>query len=313
MKKTNILVKFFQKTKFPAFFGVYLFLVAFLLGIITQQYLTKNNLSLFQTKVEQKSETNQIDLNKLQEEVLPTKGYIFNFKWGNLGKKLIDDGVIDEVKLSQALTGGDALPPEYKKYLDGTEQQIELNASNAQFWVDVLWGLGLANKNEILENGPMVEGGNTANFASTGGWTIGKKDPMSLYSKFSYITLTPEQQIKVQEIADGVYRPCCGNSTAFPDCNHGMAALALIELMVSQNFSEDEVYRTVLAFNSYWFPQTYLDVSYHFSRSGKDWKSVPAKEILSKTFSSAMGYQSIKKQIGEVSWPALKRFGGCGA
>lgn len=311
-----------KKTKFPAFFGVYLFVVAFLLGIFTQQYITKNKLSFFQAKVEQNLDPNKasfllrnkIDLEKLQEEVLPTKGHVFKVKWGDLGKKLVSDGVIDEVKLAQALTGGDALPEEYKKYLDGSDQQqIELNASNAQFWVDVLWGLGLANKNEILENGPMVERGNTANFASTGGWTIGKKDPMSLYSKFSYITFTPEQQIKVQEIAGGVYRPCCGNSTAFPDCNHGMAALGLIELMVSQNFSESEIYKTVLAFNSYWFPQTYLDVSYHFAKSGKDWKNVPAKEILSKTFSSAMGYQAIKKQIGEVSWPALKNFGGCGA
>lgn len=312
-----------KKAKFSALFGVYLFVVAFLLGILTQQYIGKNNLNFSinglrlgfsQAKVEQNLDSNKIDLNKLQEEVLPSKGYVFQIKWGNLGKKLVEDGVIDEVKLTKALTGGDTLPEEYKKYLDGSDQpQIELNASNAQFWVDVLWGLGLANKNEILEKGPMVEGGNIANFASTGGWTIGKKGPMEVYSKYQYISLTPEQQTVVKEIADGVYRPCCGNSTAFPDCNHGMAALALIELMVSQGFSKEEIYKTVLAFNSYWFPQTYLDISYHFAKNGKDWKQVPASEILSKTFSSAMGYQVIKKQVGEVSWPALQRFGGCGA
>jgi hypothetical protein len=46
------------------------------------------------------------------------------------------------------------------------------------------------------------------------------------------IKLTPEQQKKVGEIAQNVYRPS-GNSTWFPDCNHGMAALAAIELMVA--------------------------------------------------------------------------------
>lgn len=306
---------FYKKVHKPfLFFSLYIFVVAFLLGIITQQYLTKNNLNLFQSKAEQKREVDKIDLSKLQEEVLPAKGFTFKFKWGTLGKQLVDDGVINEVKLAQALTGTDNLPPEYKKYLEAADQQVELNTSNAQFWVDVLWGLGLANKNEILEKGPIKEGGNIANFASTGGYTISSKEPMQLYSKFSYIPLSAQQQVKVKEIADNVFRPCCGNSTAFPDCNHGMAALALIELLVSQNYSEDEIYKTVLAFNSYWFPQTYLDVSYHFAKNGQGFKKVSAKEILSKTFSSAMGYQVIKKQLGNIEWPLLKRQGGgCGA
>lgn len=299
--------------------AVYLFVLAFLLGMVTQQVLSTKKLNFPFKFAQQKSQTvveqtGQIDLNKLQEEVLPVKGHTFNIKWGEMGKKMVADGVIDEAKLAKAVTGTDTLPPEYKKYLDGSETaKIELNQQNAQFWVDVLWGLGLANKNEILDKGPMVEGGKTANFASTGGYTIGAKEPMALYSKYSYINLSAEQQIVVSEIAGGVFRPCCGNSTAFPDCNHGMAALGLIELMVSQNFSKDEIYKTVLAFNSYWFPQTYLDISYHFAKAGRDWKTVMPAEILSKTFSSAMGYQVIKKEVGDVSWPALKSFGGCGA
>lgn len=260
------------------------------------------------------AKTIEPDLAQLQETVLPAKGFVFNIKWSNLGKRMIDDGVIDEKKLAKAIAGSEELPPEFKKYLDGSEQgQIEINQASAQFWVDVLWGLGLANKNEILEKGPMVEGGQAANFASTGGYTIGVKKPMDIYSKYSYITLIPEQQAVVKEIAGSVYRPCCGNSTAFPDCNHGMAALALIELMVSQNFSRDDIYKTVLAFNSYWFPQTYLDISYHFAKNGRDFKTVPASEILSKTFSSSAGYQAIKRQIGPQNWPSLQGGKGCGA
>lgn len=298
---------------------------AFFLGVAFQQLISEKNLQLsfqkwklainFSPKkiTAQTQENLQIDLVSLQEEVLPASGFVFSkIKWGDLGKKMVADGVLDERKLAQAVVGEDSLPPELKKYLDGSDQQIELSLQNAQFWVDVLWGLGLANKNDILEKGPMVSEGNTANFASTGGYTIGTKDPMKLYSKYNYIQLSAQQQGVVEEIASGIFRPCCGNSTAFPDCNHGMAALALIELMVSQNFSKDEIYQTVLKFNSYWFPQTYLDISYHFAKNNRDFNSVPAQEILSKTFSSSAGYGALKKQIGEVNWPVIK-ISGCGA
>jgi len=227
---------------------------------------------------------------------------------------MIDDGVIDEKKLAQAIAGADSLPPSVEKYMKGNVSEIEVNAENAQFWVDVLWGLGLANKNKILDEGPMITtNGSAANYASTGGYTLGKMDPMQIYSKFSYINLNDQQQKVVEAIADGVFRPCCGNSTAFPDCNHGMAALGLIELMVSQGKSKEEIYKTVLAFNSYWFPQTYLDVAYHFTKAGRDYAKVPASQILSKTFSSAMGYQAIRREVGQIAWPALKGAGSCGA
>lgn len=253
------------------------------------------------------------NLTQLQEKVLPKKGYKFKINWADLGKRMIEDGVIDETKLSQAITRQDALPSNLQKYLEDGQKEIELNQENAQFWVDVLWGLGLANKNPILEKGPMVEGGQTANFASTGGYTLGQKSAMELYSKFSYLQLSESQQKMVEEIAGGIYRPCCGNSTAFPDCNHGMAALALVQLMVSQNKGKDEIYKTVLAFNSYWFPQTYLDIAYHFAKNGRDYKKVLPQEILSKTFSSIMGYQALKRQIGNIPWPFLQGAGSCGA
>lgn len=307
-KKSN------QFNKLFVLVGTALIVMAFLIGKYSPAVsinIKTNNLSV----VKPTPTPVGPDLVKLQEEVLPKSGYVFKIKWADLGKRMISDGVIDETKLAQALVGQDTLPVEFKKYLDGLSgDQIELNTENARFWVDVLWALGLSNKNEILEKGPMAANGDTANFASTGGYTIGRKKPMDLYSKFSYIQLTPEQQVRIVEIAGNIYRPCCGNNTAFPDCNHGMAALALVELMVSQNFSNEDIYKTVLAFNSQWFPQTYLDVAYHFAKNGRDYRSVPASEILSKTFSSASGYQAIKGQIGVVDWPLLKKSsGGCGA
>ncbi|MCL5019394.1 MAG: hypothetical protein M1426_02810 [Patescibacteria group bacterium] len=290
-------------------------LVAFLSGMYTQQLMSKGKTVSSSNIAASPTPVPGLDLNKLQEEVIPPQGYKFSVNWGDLGKRMVDDGVIDKTKLAQALTGTDKLPPEFEKYFDGSDQKtLDLNDEYSHFWVDVLWAVGLSNKNEILEKGPMMEQGNAANFASTGGYTLGVMDAMTYYSKFSYIQLNEKQQALVKEIAENVYRPCCGNSTYFPDCNHGMAALGLIELMASQNKSKDEIYKTVLAFNSYWFPQTYYDIAYHFAKNGRNFKDVSAKEILSKTFSSAMGYQAIRKQIGNINWPALKQSGGsCGA
>jgi hypothetical protein len=45
------------------------------------------------------------------------------------------------------------------------------------------------------------------------------------------IPLTAEQQALVEEVAAEIYRPCCNNSTLFPDCNHGMAMLGFLELL----------------------------------------------------------------------------------
>lgn len=293
---------------------IYLVSISFVLGMVTQQlFIGKQWIRL--NKPVASSNPQAINLEALQEQVLPKNGFVFKIRWGDLGKRLIEDGIIDKSKLTQALVGEEgSLSQEMEKYLDGSNQaQIELNETNARFWVDVLWGLGLANKNDILEKGPMTANGDASNFASTGGWTIGVKQPMQIYSKYEYIKLNIEQQALVQEIAEGVFRPCCGNSTAFPDCNHGMAALALIELMVSQGFSKDEIYKTVLAFNSYWFPQTYLDIAYHFAKNNRDFKNVSALELLSKTFSSSQGYQAIKRQIGVIDWPVLKSGSSCGA
>src|SRR3989344_3919732 len=286
-------------------------IIIFLLGVITGQRgrVSKANPV---TQLNNQNADN-VKLQALTNKVFPQNGYVFNLQWKDLGKRMVDDGVIDEKKLAKSLVGDQPMPAQLTKYLDGSSQKIELNESNSHFWVNVLWALGLANKNEILESGPMVQNGNTANFASTGGYTIGQKQPMDIYNKYFYINLTDKQQRQVAEIASNIYRPCCGNSTAFPDCNHGMAALGLIELMVSQNKSTDEIYKTVLAFNSYWFAQTYLDIAYYFDKNERDYSKVPAKEILSKTFSSAMGYQVIRKKVGTISWPSLKSGGSCGA
>lgn len=75
------------------------------------------------------------------------------------------------------------------------------------------------------------------------------------------IPLTPEQQARVEEAAAAVYRPCCGNPTLFPDCNHGMAMLGLLELMASEDASVDEMFAAAKYVNAYWFPQQALETA----------------------------------------------------
>src|SRR3989344_6501798 len=62
--------------------------------------------------------------------------------------------------------------------------------------LNMFWALGLANKNDILEHGPMIDPqyGGAGGFASTGGWTLAQGNAMDHYSMNQLITLTPEQQ-----------------------------------------------------------------------------------------------------------------------
>ena len=234
--------------------------------------------------------------------VLPAGGITVAIDWGDTGTRLVETGAIDMEKYRQYY--GDGQSRELLSYLTDTQGTgITINEDNAQFWVNTLWALGLVQKSQVLDEGVMGTDyrAELGNFASTGGWTLGAKPAVDLYSSAELVPLTAQQQQLVQKISEGVYRPCCGNSTAFPDCNHGMAALGLIELMVSQGAAEDDIYRALLAFNSYWFTQTYLDLAYYFQTyENTAWADVDPRRVLSAEFSSAQGYQKIKQRIGTI-------------
>ena len=73
---------------------------------------------------------------------------------------------------------------------------------------------------------------------------------MDHYSRHTLIKLTQKQQALVDTVSRGIYRPCCGNSAHFPDCNHGMAMLGLLERMASQGASEQDMWKAALTVNS---------------------------------------------------------------
>jgi len=252
-----------------------------------------------------------LDLSKLAQEVLPQEGFTLPINWGDIGPRLISAGVIDLAKFEKGVMPSD----EQKKILrEGGNIPIKIDANNSQFVVDMLWALGLAQKSIVYIEGPLGKeyGGQRGNFASTGGWSLAKGDAVDYLNKFDLIPLSDEQQKQVGEIAKGVYRPCCGNSTWFPDCNHGMAALAAIELLVSKGYSDEEVYKYILELNSFWFPDTYLTTATYFARQGTAWKDVSAKEVLGEAYSSAKGAGEIYAKVGPLPFSGGAG-GSCGA
>ena len=259
------------------------------------------------------SSVSQIDLTSLSSQVLPEEGVELPITWGDLGQQMIADGVIDEQKF-RALFEGGLTNTEEQMLTGNSDQPIVLTQQNSRYLLDLLWAFGLANKNDILDNGEMTDTqyGGAGNFASTGGWSLAKGAGIDHYSKHTYVTLTSEQQALVDKVSRGIYRPCCGNSTHFPDCNHGMAMLGLLELMAKNGANEQQMYDVALKVNSFWFPQTYLDLATYFKEQGQDWNQVDAKTALSAEYSSAQGYQQTRQKIQSLPKPQ-QGGGGCGA
>ncbi|MFH0806542.1 MAG: hypothetical protein V1885_02355 [Candidatus Brennerbacteria bacterium] len=207
---------------------------------------------------------------------------LFPAALGELEGKLIDAGVIDRIRWE-----------------------------NARTKLNLLWAFGLANENPILTQGSMMDPryGGAGDFASTGGWTLAKGSAMDHYAMHRFVTLTDEEQDLVERVSKNIYRPCCGNSVYFPDCNHGMAMLGYLEILAAQDTSEDEMYRAALAMNEEWFPDTYDAIRRYFEARGVVWADVDPKVALGGDFSSAEGYARVLSEVD----PIPSRGGGsCG-
>ncbi|MDP3975217.1 MAG: hypothetical protein Q8P88_02960 [Candidatus Jorgensenbacteria bacterium] len=202
--------------------------------------------------------------------------------WDDLEEQLVEAGVIDAAQRARA----------------GTK-------------LNLLWAFGLANANPILTEGPMMDPryGGAANFASTGGWTLARGSAMDHYAAHRFVTLTKEEQVLVERVSKNIYRPCCGNSTYFPDCNHGMAMLGLLELMAAGGADERAMYRAALAVNSEWFPDTYDAIRRHFAARGVASENIDPKVALGPEFSSAEGYARV---LAEVEPSPASGGGSCG-
>ena len=309
------------KPLLPAFVGfVLLFLVAYL-PVISHKY---NFSFTFQKKTQTASLTNTIkssapNASDILESINPVSGFTLNVAYGNLGPQLLAAGIIDFDKMKALYEqSGQPLTSEQIKILtEGSDEKIKITPETSYFLLNFFWALGLANKNIILDEGAMTKYGadQIGNFASTGGWTLGTKPAMEFYSKFEIIRLNPGQQLILEDFADNSYRPCCSNPVSFPDCNHGMAALALGELMASQGASSDQIFEAYKYFNSFWFPQTYLDVATYFKAAeGKNWSQVDNRIVAGKDFSTPQGWQRVRQWLTAQGLleKAPSSGGGCG-
>ncbi len=251
-------------------------------------------------------------LEGVEEKVLPSKGIVLPVRWGDLGARMVSAGVIDGEKFEQLYASRGGLDEETRSLLYGENNgNLRMTLENSGTILNLLWALGLGTKNDILETGPMrdTQYGGAGNFASTGGWSLSAGDAMSHYSRYPFIVLTQEQQQVVERVSKNIYRPCCNNATYFPDCNHGMAMLGLLELMASQGVSEKEMYKVALQVNAYWFPDTYLTIAQYLDSKGMDWNTADPKELLGANYSSGSGYQQIQSQ---VITPVQRSGGSCG-
>src|SRR3989344_5049150 len=245
-----------------------------------------------------------VNVDNLKGVVIPKDGFVVPVVWGSLGKQLVEGGVIDETQFENIYASQGGLSSSEKQLLYGdTKEKLVINSDNAHILLNLLWAFGLANENPVLSGGPMVDPqyGGFENFASTGGWTLSTGSIVEHYNQHQFVSLTDEQQALIERVSKGIYRPCCDNSTYFPDCNHGMAMLGLLELLASQGANESQMYAVALQVNSYWFPDAYLTLASYFSNKEIPWSEVDPKLVLGFDYSSASGFGKVLTKIEPVS------------
>ena len=139
------------------------------------------------------------EISRLVEQVIPTDGYEVAVAYGDLGPQLLESGAIDFDRFVERYEkGGAPLTDLQRKILtEGVDEPIVIQRDNAHFLLNFFWALGLTNQNPILEQGPMMEysDGDIGRFASTGGWTLGQKDPTDLYSAQQSSNYPPNNKV----------------------------------------------------------------------------------------------------------------------
>lgn len=265
--------------------------------------------------------TNPKTGNRIYDEVvakvLPEKGFQSKIVLKDSILKLVENGVIDKQKFEALYQERGGLPNEFKDVLTkSSNKSILLTRENANHYVNLLWALGLSNYMSTNNKSPIL-GDSLFDFASTGGWNLGKEENGGVYfNKFGIVKLTKEQEVLVTKIAQNTYRPCCDNSTFFQDCNHGSALLGLLQLGATQGMSEDELYREALAFNSFWFPHNYIQTALYFKVvKNIDWEGVNPKEVMGYKYSAISQWsKNVAQEVAKIPNLIPKQEGGgsCG-
>ena len=95
--------------------------------------------------------------SEIEEKVLPSQGVVLPIRWGDLGAKLVDAGVIDAERFRAIYDQRGAFTEEYESLLFGQNSgNLKITNDNAGYLLNLFWALGLASKNPILESGEMA-------------------------------------------------------------------------------------------------------------------------------------------------------------
>jgi len=269
---------------------------------------------------EEKAAMNQEkQMADMMAQINPPNGYTVPARFGDMGPKMAAAGVFDIAEFEQVYQQAkqQLTVNQLAVLKEGSNNPIVFNSQTAYFLLNYFWAVGLSNKNPILDNGPIQEysQGKVENFASTGGWSLAKKPLNEIYSMLPLITLTAEQQKNLEEAAKAVYRPCCDNPTHFPDCNHGMAMLGLMELMASQNATVAQMLDAAKHANAYWYPTQTMEQAIFFKNAtGKNYQDVDASLLLGPQYSSGSGFQALHQYLAQNNLlpQAPKSGGSCG-
>lgn len=235
-------------------------------------------------------------------QVNPPGGYTLPASFRDVGPQLLRAGAIDYERFAQLYErAGRPLNEEQREVVtQGSVAPIVVGRQNAYFLLNFSWALGLANENPLLKEGEMMRAGQREieRFASTGGWSLAAKPIVELYASTPLVRLNPEQQARLARVASAVYRPCCNNPTSFPDCNHGMAMLGLLELMASQGASECTLFMAAKYLNAFWFPQQMLEVATYFKMTrGLDFADLDPRRAVAADFFSRKGFQRVHRWL----------------
>lgn len=230
--------------------------------------------------------------------------YQLRASYGSLGPQLLAAGAIDYdqfallyEQLQRPLT-----PAQQSILQTGGDIPIVFDEQSAHFLLNFFWAFGLANDNPILTEGLMMQNGaeNVGRFASTGGWSLGQRSATELYASAPLIPLTQVQQARLEEVAQKVYRPCCNNHTAFPDCNHGMAMLGLLTLLAGNDASVNEMFDAAKNVNAFWYPQQAYETAVYFkAQSGMDYADVDPRLVVGIERFSATGFQNTYQWLAQ--------------
>lgn len=273
-----------------------------------------NNKTVVNTIINKSAATNKTTI--LLSGLFPSQGFRTSVKLNNIVPELVSSGAINLTKVKE-LYGANLTQQELDILTEPSYTNLTLNSSNANFYLLIFWALGISNKNQVLDNfsaSANASNSSVADFASTGGWTLGtSSNSMVYFDKLNLISLTPLQQDEMYDVATHSYRPCCNNPTAFPDCNHGAALLALTELGASEGLNESQLYTLDLQAQTFWFPSYYATTALELNyKNVSYWNN--AKLILGANYSSASGwyYDSYKPLKTNNQLPSAGQAAACG-